>query len=335
MPRKNTRDAAADEPISLQEAIRFFSDEDRAHAYLLERRWPDGEVRCPTCGSGAVHYLAKYRRWKCASDHAQRQFSIKVGTIMEGSPLPLGKWLAAMWMAANCKNGVSSYEVHRALDITQKSAWFMLQRIRLAMQAAGRGGGKFDGEVEVDETFIGGKARFMHADKRAEKIKGRGPMGKVAVMGLLARHGKDGHSVVRTHVVGDRRKGTLQKHVRDHVEPGSVVHSDELLSYRGLDDEYVHHVINHAECYARGTVHTNGMENFWSLLKRGIRGTYVSVEPFHLFRYLDEQAFRFNERKDEEGDRGRFKTLLDHVAGKRLTYRALIGDAEPLTPALA
>lgn len=144
-------------------------------------------------------------------------------------------------------------------------------------------------------------------------------------------HGKDGHSVVRTHVVSDRRKGTLQRHVRDHVAPGSVVHTDELLSYHGLDDEYVHHVINHAETYVRGTVHTNGMENFWSLLKRGIRGTYVSVEPFHLFRYLDEQAFRFSLRKDAGGDRGRFKTLLSHVAGKRLTYRNLIGDGAAWT----
>jgi len=198
----------------------------------------------------------------------------------------------------------------------------MLHRIRLAMQDTEHGG-KLGGEVEVDETFIGGKARNMHANKKAEKIKGRGPDGKAIVAAVLERGGK-----VRAKVVENRRKPELQKLVRDHVEAGSTVYSDALKSYDGLD-EYTHQVIDHAVSYVEGNVHTNGMEKFWSLLKRGLKGTYVSVEPFHLFRYVDEQAFRYNNRKDELGedigDFARFKRALAQIVGKRLTYKALIG----------
>lgn len=334
MPKKNPRETA--EPISLQEAIRYFGDETRAHYYLTARRWPDGEVKCPTCGSSAVLYMAKYRRWKCGSEHARRQFSVKVGTIMEDSPLPLGKWLMAMWMVANCKNGVSSYEIHRAIDVTQKSGWFMLQRIRLAMQNA-QGGGKLGGTVEVDETFIGGRARNMHKDVRERKIRSRGGIGKAMVVGLLQRHDAKGRrrSTVRASVVADAKRITLYDEVYRHVEMGSQVMTDEWAPYKTLDHDFTHQFVNHAETYVNGQVHTNGIENFWSLLKRALRGTYVSVEPFHLFRYVDEQAFRFNMRRDEEGDRGRFKTLLGYVAGKRLTYKQLIAKDEPSAAAPA
>lgn len=257
---------------------------------------------------------------------------MKIGSIMEDSPLGLDKWLAGMWMLAGCKNGISSYEIHRGLGITQKSAWFLLQRLRLAMQT-----GTFEkmggGTVEVDETFIGGKARFMHKNKKAQKIKGTGPMGKVAVMGLLQRHGSKGHSVVRTQVINTRKRHELHAEVKKHVAPGSEVITDELASYSGLEQEYVHNVINHAETYVKGNVHTNGMENFWSLLKRALRGTYVSVEPFHLFRYLDEQSFRFNERKNDDGDAGRFEMVAAGAFGKRLTYKELIGDNLTSSPA--
>ncbi|MEO8601408.1 MAG: IS1595 family transposase [bacterium] len=316
------------EPRSLQEAVLFFADAQRCHDFLTEARWPDGEVACPYCGSTTVKYMPKYRRWYCGGDHDTKQFSIKVGSIFEDSPLPLQKWLPAVWMLVNCKNGISSYELHRAIKVTQKTAWFMLQRIRLAMQT-----GTFEkvaGHVEIDETFIGGKARFMHKDVRARKIKGTGGAGKVAVMGLLQRHGKKGHSTVKTVVLNTRRKAELGAAVRLHVEPKSQIFTDELPSYNDLAPDYVHNVINHAEEYVRGNVHTNGIENFWSLLKRAIRGTYVSVEPFHLFRYLDEQAFRFNERKDDDGDQGRFRTVTGQLWGKRLTYKVLIGDAEPV-----
>jgi transposase-like protein len=301
-------------PQTLIDAIRYFADPDVSLAFVVELRWPEG-VTCPTCGSKDVRFLEKRRVWECRNRHDRRQFSVKAGTIFEDSPLPLDKWLAAIWMIANAKNGISSYEVHRALGITQKSAWFMLHRIRLAMQA--KSFVKLGGEVEVDETFIGGKARNMHAGAR--KAKGRGTVGKAVVMGLLERHGE-----VRTEVVSDIRRGTLHPEVKKHVEPGSMIYTDELKSYDGLEADYAHKVINHAEAYVKGNVHTNGMENFWSLLKRGIKGTYVSVEPFHLFRYLDEEAFRFNTRKDN--DAGRFLRVAASIAGKRLEYRNLIGD---------
>ncbi len=299
------------------EVMRYFSDLDVATEYVARLRWPEGPV-CPKCGVlDENHYYLKSRRaWKCRE--CKKQFSVKVGTIFEDSPIGLDKWLAAIWMIANCKNGVSSYEIHRAIGVTQKTAWFMMHRIRLAMQTGTFE--KLSGEVEADETFIGGKARNMHADKRKEKIAGRGMSGKVAVMGLLERHGK-----VRTKIVPDTKSGTLQVEVRENVKPGSEVHTDALRSYRGLNPEYVHNVVDHAERYVDGHVHTNGLENFWSLLKRGIKGTYVSVEPYHLFRYLDEQAFRFNEREGKDADR--FGRALGSVAGKRLTYSELIGEA--------
>jgi transposase-like protein len=324
-------DKVLPEPRTLQEAVLYFSSAQRCHDFLTAVRWPDGEVTCPYCGSGAVKYMPKYRRWYCGGEHDRKQFSIKVGSIFEDSPLPLQKWLPAVWLIVNCKNGISSYELHRALKVTQKTAWFMLQRIRLAMQT-----GTFEkasGHVEVDETFIGGKARFMH--KGARKVKGRGPIGKAVVFGVLERRKNGKASRVKVVHVKDRKAKTLQPEVRKHVEPGAALHTDELLSYRGLADDYQHNVINHAVEYVCGNVHTNGMENFWSLFKRAIRGTYVSVEPFHLFRYLDEQAFRFNERKDEEGDRGRFATAAARLWGKRLTYKGLIGEATPSAPAVA
>jgi transposase-like protein len=186
-------------------------------------------------------------------------------------------------------------------------------------------GGMLAGEVEVDETFIGGKARNMHAEDRARKIKGRGPEGKAVVAAVLERGGK-----VRARVVASRRKKSLQQLVTDNVKPGSSLYSDALKSYEGLGDTYEHQVIDHAVEYVRENVHTNGAENFWSLLKRGINGTYVSVEPFHLFRYVDEQAFRFNYRKREDDEKmtdgERFQIAMRNIVGKRLTYKGLIGE---------
>lgn len=307
-------------PETLIEAIRYFSDPDVCLDFMISLRWPNGVV-CPTCGSTDVIFLANQKRWQCKSKHSKRQFSVKVGTIFEDSPIGLDKWLTTIWLIANAKNGISSYEVHRAIDVTQKTAWFMLHRIRLAMQTESFD--KIGGEVEVDETFIGGAARFMHKSKRAAKITGRGMVGKTAVMGLLARHGPDGHSTVRTKVVPNTRRASLSPEVRKHVAPGSTVYTDALKSYSDLADAYVHEVIDHAESYARGVVHTNGIENFWSLVKRAIKGTYVSVESFHLFRYLDEEAFRFNHRKTDDGER--FSMASFGIIGKRLTYKALTG----------
>jgi transposase-like protein len=307
-------------PQTLHAAIKYFSDENRAFEFLKHMRWPDGIVKCPTCGSTDVSFISTRKLWKCKKVHPKQQFSVKVGTVLEDSPIALDKWLCAFWLITNCKNGISSYELHRSIGVTQKTAWFMLQRIRLAMQDDGIE--KMKGRVEVDETYVGARARFMHKEKRP---KGTGMIGKTAVMGLLQRNapGDKTYSRVRLKVLGTLKRHEIDPLVRRNVEKGTEVFTDKFHSYNNLADEYVHNVIDHAECYAIGHVHTNGLENFWSLLKRALRGTYVNVEPFHLFRYLDEQAFRFNERK--ETDAGRFAKALRGIVGKGLRYAKLIG----------
>lgn len=309
------------DPKTLVEAINHFSNPDRALQFMIKLRWPNG-VTCPTCGSEHVKFLASRRVWKCKQRHTRQQFSVKVGTIMEDSPIGLDKWLPAMWMMVNCKNGISSYEVARSLGVTQKTAWFMLHRLRLATQT-----GTFEklgGIVEADETFIGGLARNMHRDRRGKKIRGTGGSGKAIVMGMLERGTIARHSKVRASVVPSNSCADLQAKVWQHVELGSELYTDALKSYRGLQSEYAHQVVDHAVEYVRGNVHTNTIENFWSLLKRGLKGTYVSVEPFHLFRYLDEQVFRFNTRKSNDAER--FASALASVSGRRLIYRQLIGQ---------
>jgi transposase-like protein len=305
---------AAYEPQTLQDAIAYFADPDNCLNYLAAKRWPNG-VACPTCGAKGVIFLANQRRWKCRQNHERPQFSVKVGTVMEDSPIGLDKWLMAMWQIVNCKNGISSYEVHRAIGITQKSAWFLDHRIRFALGLGTTN--KFSGQIEADETYIGGKARNMHKSKRARVITGTGGKDKTAVMGILERGGK-----VRTKVVENTKKKTLQSEIREHVLAGSALFTDALKSYEGLD-EFQHEVVDHAVEYVRGEVHTNSLENFWSLVKRGLNGTYISVEPFHLFRYLDEQAFRYNNRKMNDGDR--FDIVVRQIVGKRLTWDQLTG----------
>jgi transposase-like protein len=310
-------------PKTLQQAIRYFSDYENCRQFMIAVRWSDGKVRCPYCGSEKVTHLEKARLYRCYGDHPKQKFSLKIGTVMEDSPIPLEKWLPAMWMLCNCRNGVSSYEIARALGVTQKSAWFMMHRIRLAMQDGSTlklGGGS--GEIEADESFIGGKARNMHKHIRARKVKQGSQAHQAIVVGVLERGGK-----VRTQVVSDRERPTMHKIVKENVKAGSALFTDEHRGYYGLASDYQHQVIDHATSYVEGKVHTNGMENFWSLLKRGLHGTYVSVEPFHLFRYLDEQAFRFNNRRDETrkpvSDAERFSRVIPGIVGKRLTYSEL------------
>ena len=312
------------EPTTLQEAVLYFATPDNCREYVVPRRWPNG-VACPTCGSDKVKFQPQHNRWQCSSRHTRRQFTLKTGTIMEDSPLGLDKWMPAMWLVASNRNGISSWELHRAMGVTQKTAWFLLHRVRLAMQDD-LSGGSLGGEVEIDETFIGGKARNMHKDrrKRASSVNGgmHGGAGKAIVLGMLERGGK-----VRASVIPDRTKASMQPIVRGSVEPGTVIHSDEHAAVWRMDDEYTHNVVNHLVQYVDGNVHTNGMENFWSLLKRGLSGTYVSVQPFHLFRYLDEQAFRFNNRLPM-ADADRFSMLVRKIVGKRLTYAELTGKTE-------
>jgi transposase-like protein len=306
-------------PKTLLEAIRYFADQEVCVQFVADLRWPDGPV-CPRCGSTEKHsYLTTRRIWKCKA--CKRQFSVKVGTIFEDSGLGFDKWLPAVWLVANSKNGISSHELSRALGITQKSAWFMLHRIRLAMQT-----GSFDklggpgGEVEVDETYVGGKVSNMHKDRRARQKTPRGGMGgKTAVLGMVERGGR-----VHAEVVGDAKRRTLAPRVRERIEPGSTVYTDALKSYYGLAADYEHAVIDHMESYVNGRVHTNGVENFWSLLKRGLHGTYVSVDPAHLFRYLDERVFTYNLRNLTDYER--FAAVLRCVAGRRLTYAEVIGQ---------
>ncbi len=316
----------SNEPLTLVDAIRHFADPDVTLSTMVGLRWPNG-VCCPTCGSKDVRFIKTRRMWECKAIHSRRQFTAKVGTIFEDSPLSLDKWFVAIWMIANCKNGVSSYEIHRAIGVTQKTAWFMLHRIRLAMQAGTLL--KAEGDVEADETYIGGLAKNMHKARREQKITGTGGAGKTVVMGILERGTEEQQSRVRARVIESAGKAVLHAEVRAHVEPGSALFTDEHGGYRGLSKEYKHEFVNHAVEYVRDNVHTNGMENFWSLLKRGLKGTYISVEPYHLFRYIDEQVFRFNERG--LNDFGRFTSVLSWVSGLRLTYKELIGnDGEAL-----
>jgi transposase-like protein len=317
----------SDMPRTLQEAILYFAAPENCNKFLADLRWADGKPRCPQCGSDRVAYLATQNRYKCYGKHPKAQFSLKVGTIFEDSPIGLDKWLCALWLIVNCKNGVSSCEVARDIGITQKSAWFLVHRIRFALHR-----GSFDnmlsGEVEADETFIGQQARNMHADVKARRITGPGGKDNSMVLGILER-GKDcKQSKVRTKVVDNRKKKALQAEVRQHVEAGSALFTDALKSYEGMN-EFEHQVVDHAVEYVRGNVHTNGLENFWSLVKRGLHGTYVSVEPFHLFRDLDEQAYRYNNRKDEEGepvsDFERFRSACSQIVGKPITWNQLTG----------
>jgi hypothetical protein len=279
--------------------------------------------------SKTVSFYANRRVWRCQA--CKRQFSIKVGTIFEDSPLPIDKWLVAMWLIANAKNGISSHEVGRALGVTQKTAWFMIHRIRLAMKMGSIEKSQMSGEVEADETFIGGKAINMHKDKRQAKFggKGRGRVGKAVVMGLLERHESDfqksGHSEVHVTVVPNTSKPVLQGEIYRHVKTGSQIMTDANPSYIGLDYDYIHQSVDHAREYAVRNVHTNGLENFWCLLKRCYKGTYTHWNDEHLFRYLDEQSFRFNARKLTDADR--FLLVCGKVSGKRMTYKQLTGKA--------
>src|SRR5258706_6055680 len=321
---------AMPEPKSLQEAIVYFANPDNCIDYLAIRRWPDAPVLCPTCGSDKVKFHAERRIWQCSSHHSKRQFSIKVGTVMEDSAIGLDKWLTAAWLITNCKNGISSYEIARDVKVTQKSAWFMLHRIRLAMQDETLGS-KFSGEVEADETFIGGKARNMHKNVKARRITGQGRNtdDKIMVMGILERGEK-----IRTKILSDRKQETLHGAVKANVEVGTELFTDTFGAYKGLQGEFEHQVVDHALRYVDGRVHTNGLENFWSLLKRGLSGTYVAVEPFHLFRYLDEQSFRYNNRATKENkvtDADRFDMAVSNMVGKRLTFAQLTGKVGAAT----
>jgi transposase-like protein len=323
-------------PRTLQEAIVYFSDPQRAFDYAVSLRWPNGKVHCPRCGSESNYFIKTRSLWLCRG--CNRQFTLKVNTIFEDSALGLDKWMTAFWMLVNCKNGVSSMEIHRTLGVTQKSAWFMLQRLRTALHNRTFGSttklGGPDSEVEADETFVGGKVSNMHKSRRQKFVEQEGfhgaATGKAIVHGILDRNLRQ----VRATVVPDVKRETLQNVLLRNIKYGTKVYTDDAVAYtRDMNWRFVHDFVNKTESYVKGRVHVNGMENFWSLLKRGLKGTYVAVEPFHLFRYVDEQVFRYNNRKDGENklnDSDRFKRAMSQVAGRRLTYSELTGkDQSP------
>ncbi len=312
---------------TLLEAVTHFASIENCHEFMIRLRWSDGVVKCPNCGSNRVQYLPNAKVYKCYEKHSRQKFSLKVGTIFEDSPLGLEKRLPSLWLITTCKNGISLWEVHRAIGVSQKTAWFMLHRIRLAMQDEGHGG-KLGGTVEVDETYIGGKARNMHKGRKERAMggKGGGVTGKIRVQGMLQRGGK-----VRATVIENSKLITLLPNVWKNVEKGSEVQTDEAQANEVLQADYDHEVVNHAIEYVRDNAHTNGLENFWSRLKRSLHGTYVSVESYHLFRYVDEQAFRFNNRGPmRDGDR--FTYVMRKIVGKRLTYAELTGKEAETAP---
>jgi transposase-like protein len=304
-------------PKTLLEAVTYFSDRENCRKFMISLRWDDGIVRCPACGSERVTYLAKANVYKCKTVHPKQKFSLKTGTVFEDSPISLEKWLPAAWMLSNCKNGISSYELHRALGVTQKTAWFMLHRIRVAMtDATGKIGGS--GPVKCYETFVGGKVINMHKSKRP-KVATQGGGNKAIVLGMLERGGR-----VKAQVIASRHKPNLSPAMTENVEAGAHIMTDEFPTYGFLETPYRRDAVNHAVEYVDGHIHTNGIENFWSLLKRGLKGTYISVEPFHLDAYVSEQVFRYNNRKDSD-DSTRFASCLMGIQGKRLTYSEITG----------
>lgn len=307
-------------PKTLLEAARYFSNRAVCNEYMRRIKWPSGKIVCPKCGNDSCHELASRPGvLKCNKAACQKQFSYKVGTIFEDSPLGLDKWFVAVWAVANCKNGISSHELGRSIGVTQKTAWHMLHRIRKAMET--NSFTKMTGEVESDETFVGGRAKNMHKAKREANIDGRGPVNKTAVQGILQRGGE-----VRTFVVAKPDAEHLQTNVIRNVDRRASVFTDAATAYDGLGRAFLHQTIDHVREYVRGVIHTNGIENFWSLLKRSIKGTYIKVAPFHLHRYASEQSYRYNSRTLDDG--GRFNALMGRVLGKRLTYRELaaVGD---------
>jgi transposase-like protein len=300
-------------PDTLLEAIRQFSDTDAARDYMVALRWPHG-IACPRygCGSAYVQWIATRKLWRCKG--CKRQFTVKVGTIFEDSPIGFDKWLPALWILTNTKNGTSSYELARDLDVTQRTAWFMLHRIRHAMQAGTFE--KLSGSVEADETYVGGKANSEDRNPDTGNLMPTGPQeNKTIVMGIVERKGK-----IRAFVIEDTKRETLHAKIKQNVANDSTVYTDEWKAYRQLTN-YSHFVINHGKEYVKGHIHTNNIENFWSLLKRTVKGTYICPRPWQLNRYVDAQAFRYNVR--DLNDDGRFFLLAKGTDGKRLTYKTL------------
>ncbi len=307
-------------PKTLLEAINYFTNDKKCVEFLAKLRWADGKPHCPKCGSDNVCSLKTRPSYRCREAGCKKSFSLKTGSIMEDSALPITKWVPAIWFVANHKNGVSSCEVARALGITQKSAWHLCHRIRKALSSGNFT--KLTGTVEIDECFIGGKLQFKHRSKLPPSsfIK-RGKYGKTAVLGMVERESGE----FRGKVVDNVRRNVLEPEIIANVDTNATVITDALSSYYKLKDIYSNHSsVDHSRGeYVNGSVHTNTMENFWSCFKRSIKGTYIQIASFHTDRYLGEQAFRYNNRKDNDAQR--FEKAVSNMFGKRLTYAELTG----------
>ena len=301
--------------LTLLQLTRMFPDEAAARDWFETYLWPDGVKWCPNCGGDNTH-TCKHKQMPYRCRDCKRYFSVKTGTLMAGSPLPLLTWLYTIYLELTSLKGVSSMKIHRDLGVTQKTAWYMLQRIREAFAHEGPAV-KFEGPTEADEAYFGGLRKNMHKSQR-EKLEGRGTAGKVAVVGVKDRETKQ----VAAKVVRSTDGETLQAFVREHVEPGAAVYTDDTGAYSGLT-EYERGTVKHSVGeYVAGKVHTNSIESFWSMLKRAHKGIYHKISPKHLQRYVNEFAGRQNLRELDTLEQ--MVAVTEGLAGKRLQYRELI-----------
>jgi transposase-like protein len=298
---------------SLTQLLKHYSDETVCRAYLVKQRWEDGKPKCPYCGWDKVYNIEGGKRYKCANNTCYKKFSVTVGTIFESSNIPLNLWFAAVYLSSAHKKGISSLQLGRDIGVSQKTAWFMLHRIRKAFST--HAPNMLHDIVQVDETYVGGKNKNRHSDKK--KDGGQGGSGKTIVMGLMQKHGK-----VMNFIIPDIHSATLLPIIKDNVSKGAIVVTDELRGYAPMSSDYKHVSVNHGgNEYVRGAFDTNSMEGYWSLLKRGLLGIYHSVSPKHLHRYCDEFSYRFNSRGMMDNER--FILTLQKVEG-RLKYADLI-----------
>lgn len=300
---------------SLFDMFEYFSDKQTCIKHLEKIRWKDGNVACVFCGNDKV-YRTK-AGYKCAAIECNKNFTVTVGTIFEGSNIPLKKWFIAMYLCSIHKKGYSGLQLARVIKVTQKTAWFMIQRINEMFRE--KGDIKLSGIIELDETFIGGKAKNKHYSKRIKGVQGRGTVGKFPVLGMLERKGK----IVLTHIP-DVNQWTIHPLIRKYIEPKSILMTDEAAAYRGLTREYTHHYVEHyRKQYAIGDITTNSIEGFWPNIKRSIMGVHHKLSEKHLQSYCHGYEFRFNTRHLEQHER--FDKALSQCEG-RLKYKDLIKE---------